>query len=202
MQSEPKLDRGRPARVLLGIDDRHHRIHVLVGVLVDAAQRRQVHRVGTGDAGGVQRRRGVVHRDHRRAQPVRLARDAERAPERVVQDHDVGPDRAQRVPHRPDAEREAVTVRGGELQRAAARGVRRVELALTRYDEVVLERAGGPREARLLVQVGAYSAAALRVEQRDVANHEPVPVGGARGGSTVHDQHCVSCSHPDLVTYR
>jgi hypothetical protein len=161
-------------------------------MLVDAPERRLVERVGTRDAGGVQRRRGVVNRDDRGSQSVCLARDAERAPERVVQDHHIRPHRAQRLPYCSDAEREAVPVRGGELQRGQFVATAGVKHALTRYDEVMLERAGRPRESCLLVQICAYSTAPLRVEESDVAHHEPVPVGVARGGSTVHAGHCVS----------
>jgi hypothetical protein len=56
MKTETKLERGRPARIGLGINRRHDGVHVFVRMVVDAPQRRKVDGVGAGDARGVQRR--------------------------------------------------------------------------------------------------------------------------------------------------
>ena len=168
---------------------------MLVGVLVDAAERRQVEGVGTGDAGGVERRRGVMDGHDRRPESMRLARDAERPPEGIVQDHDVGPHRSERLPQRPTAERQPVSVRCGELQRGELVTSARVEPALAGDHEVVLERARDPGEPGLLVEVGADPSASLRVEEGDVAHHEPVAVGVSRGGRSVHGEYCLSCPY-------
>jgi hypothetical protein len=189
VDAELELDRRRPARVGLGVDRRHHRIDVLVGVLVDAAQRRQVDRVGARDPGGGQGRRGVVDRDHRGAEPVALPGEAERPPERVVEDHDFRPDRSQRLPDRAASERHPVPVRRGELERAELVTPAVMALALARHHQVMLERARRGGEARLLVQVRADPAAAFGVEQRDVANDDTAASYIPRGGRTVHGPH-------------
>ena len=186
VEPEVQLDRGRPPAVRLGVDHRHHGIDVLVGVLIDPPERRQVQGVRSRDPGRVERGRGVVDGDHRGAEPVGLPGDAMRAPERVVQDHHIWTDRAQRLAKRTAAQREPVPVRGGELERAQLMASARVVLAPTGDDQVVLERSGLRRVARLLVEVGANPAATFGVEQGDVADHETIAGGARRGDRTVH----------------
>ncbi len=128
----------------------------------------------------------MVDRHHLRAEPMRLSGHAERAPERVVEDDDVGADRAEGLAQRPGAEREPVAVGGGELERAQLVPPAHVALAPAGYDQVVLERSGLRREARLLVEVGTDAAASLGVEQGDIADDQAVAGGVRRGDRTVH----------------
>ncbi len=72
-QAEPQAQRGCPPRVLGRLDARHHRVDLDVRAPVPAPQRGLYTPCGPGMPGRVQRRRGVVDRDHGRAELVRGA---------------------------------------------------------------------------------------------------------------------------------
>ena len=183
VQAEAQRDRRHTAGVGARVDDRHHRVHTLVGTPVDAPQQRHVDRVRPGDAGRVERRRGVVDGDDAGAEAVRLAGDLGRAPERVVEDHDVRAHRSQRVLHRAGAERDPVAVGGGELERAQLVEPVAVALAAPRDHDVALDRSRPAGEPRLLVEVGPDAPAARAVEHRHVADDQGIPRDPRRAGA-------------------
>ena len=123
-----------------------------------------------------------MHGDHHGAELVGDARRQPRRPVRVVEQHHIGAQLAQRgaQPARPD--RNPVPVRRDHLQRAALLG----------NDQVVLERSGPPGKRRLRLQVRPDPAAALSVEQRHVGDSQdpvlpaaPRAGGGGRTGEIV-----------------
>ena len=186
VEAEAQRDRRGAPGVRAGVDDGHDRVDARVRAAVDPLQQRHVDRVRAGEPGGVQRRRGVVDGDDPRAEAVRLARDVVRAPERVVEDHDVGAHGAQRVLEGAGAERDPVAVGRGELERAQLVAAVAVALPPAGHDDVVLERARRPGEPGLLVQVGADPAAARRVEHRHVADDQPVARDPLRPDGAAH----------------
>jgi hypothetical protein len=106
--------------------------------------------------------------------------DAVGPPERVVEKDEVGLDRAQRPLQRPDPEREAVAVRGGEAERVDLVAAALVMLVAARDDHVMLEQPGGRRDPRLVLEIGANSAAPLAEEHRDVGDDRPRAAAGGR----------------------
>jgi hypothetical protein len=68
METETELDRGGPSRIGVGIDGRHDRVHMLVGVVIHTSKRRQIDGVRSREPGGVERCRRMVDGDHRSTQ--------------------------------------------------------------------------------------------------------------------------------------
>ncbi len=122
--------------------------------------------------------RGVMDRDHGGADLVRGAACEARRPVRIVEEHEIGRERAQGRREPGAAERDPVAVRGGEADRRLLVPVGLGGIALAsaaggaggtaRHDEMVLERPGPGGELGLGLEVGADTAAALTVEQRHV----------------------------------
>jgi hypothetical protein len=186
MEAESQRERRLPPAVRARVDHRHHGVDLLVCVPVHPPEQRQVDGVRTGHAGRVHRGGGVLDRDDSRAEPVRLGRDPERAPERVVEHHHVRPDRSQGLLHRTCAEREPVPVRGDEAQRAQLVAAGRVALAARGDDHVVLERAGRIRELGLLVEIGPNPPASLPVQERNIRHDESLRASSRGRGSADH----------------
>ncbi len=181
IEPEPQRQRRRPPRVERRVDHRHHGVDVEVGVAVPAPQRRRVDRAGAGQPGGLQRGRRVVHGDHGGALLVGDAADQPRRPERVVDQHDVGGQRFQRLLDAGAAERQPVAVGRRQAQRPlrmAAAAVARRRRA--RDDEMVLEAPGVGGEPRLGLQIRPDPAGPLAVEDRDVGDPQR-PGAGGRG---------------------
>src|SRR5205823_8446572 len=89
----------------------------------------------SGYDGRVQLARSVLDGDDARAELVGEARNAARTPERVVQQHDVGPDLDERALERPRPKRQPVPVCAREGERGKLMATALVPLAASRHDQ-------------------------------------------------------------------
>ncbi len=118
LDAQAQAQRRRALHVDLGVDDRHDRVDLEVGAAIPAPQRASVDGVRAGQAGGVQRRRGVVHGDDRGAALVGRPAGPARGPERIVEQDHVRRQLVQRGLELGAAERDPVAVGRRHAQRA------------------------------------------------------------------------------------
>ncbi len=170
VDAEAQRHRGQPAEVGHRVDVGHHRIHVTARAPQPAAQQRRVDARRAGQRRGLEVARAVVHGDGAGADLARAGDDVDRPPERVVEQDDVGAQRAQRLLQRTGAERDAVAVGGDDAQRRQLVAAVLVALLGTGDEHVVLDLPRADRVLGLGIEVGPDAAGALAVEERDVGD--------------------------------
>jgi hypothetical protein len=87
---QPQGKQADAGDVDLGVHDGHDRVDIAIRPPVPATQGTGVDAVGTGQAGGVEGRRGVVHGDHAGPHLMGHPGGQPGGPVRVVQQDDVG----------------------------------------------------------------------------------------------------------------